>query len=129
MFRRAACFQIPQKIRLPACSAKKIPDVGCGGTDEGKRPEFSGKSMRDACDGSLKCGGNVNLVNDVLSCWIPLLLTTEQDAFARAKKCRYAQSAHSPTFSAISPAYQPAAMKKNVWQQHKIMVGQTRDPE
>ena len=30
-----------------AVSAKKIPDVGCGGTDEGKRPEFSGKSMRD----------------------------------------------------------------------------------
>jgi hypothetical protein len=47
----------------------------------------------------------------------------------REQKCRYAESAHFPTFSAISPADQPVAMKKNVWQQHKIMVGQTRDPD
>jgi hypothetical protein len=34
VFRRAACFRNSQKIRL---QAKKIPDVGCGGSVGGTR--------------------------------------------------------------------------------------------
>jgi hypothetical protein len=91
------CRLFPNSSKDPVSSAKKIPDVGCGGTHEGKRPEFSGKSMRDACDGSLKCGGYVNLVNDVLSCWVLLLLTTRPDVFANRNVDMQSQRTFQPS--------------------------------
>ena len=70
----------------------------------------------------------MKLVNDVPLVEL-LTVITEQDDFSKRSVGMYLQRTLQPSRSSHRHINQSGAMKKNVWQQHKIMVGHTRGPE